>query len=109
MAGIGEALALGSAAAWAVGMILARQLGATLPPLALNLLKNALVLLALAPLALLGAAGPGRRCPPANWRSCWPAACSASPWPTPCTSARSTSSAPAAWASSATCTARWSC
>lgn len=58
MAGIGEALALGSAAAWAVGMILARQLGATLPPLALNLLKNALVLLALAPLALLGAAGP---------------------------------------------------
>ena len=37
----GEAMALGSAAAWAVGVILARQLGAHLPPLTLNLLKNA--------------------------------------------------------------------
>ncbi|SOD56189.1 Uncharacterized membrane protein [Pseudoxanthomonas wuyuanensis] len=57
-AGIGEALALGSAATWAVGMILARQLGATLPPLALNLLKNGLVLLVLVPLAMLFSAGP---------------------------------------------------
>jgi drug/metabolite transporter (DMT)-like permease len=51
--GIGEAMALGSAAAWAVGVILARQLGAHLPPLALNLLKNGLVLVVLAPVAWL--------------------------------------------------------
>lgn len=57
MVGIGEAMALGSAAAWAVGVILARQLGAHLPPLALNLLKNGLVLAMLAPVALLVHAG----------------------------------------------------
>lgn len=51
--GIGEAMALGSAAAWAVGVILARQLGVHLPPLTLNLLKNGLVLCVLAPVALL--------------------------------------------------------
>lgn len=55
--GIGEALAISSAAAWAVGVILARQLGATLPPLALNLLKNSLVLAVLAPVAVLLFAG----------------------------------------------------
>lgn len=55
--GIGEAMALGSAAAWAVGVILARQLGAHLPPLALNLLKNGLVLAVLAPVAVLMYAG----------------------------------------------------
>lgn len=55
--GIGEAMALGSAAAWAVGVILARQLGAHLPPLTLNLLKNGLVLVVLAPVALLVYAG----------------------------------------------------
>lgn len=55
--GIGEALALGSAAAWAVGVILARQLGASLPPLALNLMKNGLVLVLLAPVVLLLYAG----------------------------------------------------
>lgn len=55
--GIGEAMALGSAAAWAVGVILARQLGAHLPPLALNLLKNGLVLAVLAPVAVLVYAG----------------------------------------------------
>lgn len=55
--GIGEAMALGSAAAWAVGVILARQLGAHLPPLALNLLKNGLVLAVLAPVTLLVYAG----------------------------------------------------
>jgi len=42
--GLGELLSLMSAAAWAVGVILYRQLGATLPPLQLNLLKNLLVL-----------------------------------------------------------------
>nr|WP_298124438.1 DMT family transporter [uncultured Pseudoxanthomonas sp.] len=55
--GIGEAMALGSAAAWAVGVILARQLGAHLPPLTLNLLKNGLVLCLLAPVVLLLYAG----------------------------------------------------
>jgi len=42
--GLGELLSLLSAAAWAVGVILYRQLGASLPPLQLNLLKNMLVL-----------------------------------------------------------------
>ena len=55
--GIGEAMALGSAATWAVGVILARQLGVHLPPLALNLLKNGLVLAVLAPVALVLHAG----------------------------------------------------
>ncbi len=42
--GLGELLSLMSAATWAVGVILYRQLGATLPPLPLNLMKNVLVL-----------------------------------------------------------------
>ncbi len=42
--GLGELLSLMSAATWAVGVILYRQLGATLPPLPLNLIKNTLVL-----------------------------------------------------------------
>jgi drug/metabolite transporter (DMT)-like permease len=62
--GIGEALALASAATWAVGVILARQLGATLPPLALNLLKNGLVLSVLAPVALFVYAGQWPQLPP---------------------------------------------
>ena len=63
--GIGEAMALGSAATWAVGVILARQLGVHLPPLALNLLKNGLVLAVLAPVALVLHAGawPSLPCP----------------------------------------------
>jgi len=47
--GFGEACSLLSALAWAVGVMLYRQLGATLPPLQLNFLKNALVLLMLLP------------------------------------------------------------
>ncbi len=50
--GIGEGFAIASAAAWAMSVILARQLGAHVPPLALNLMKNGLVLLVLAPVAL---------------------------------------------------------
>jgi drug/metabolite transporter (DMT)-like permease len=42
--GIGEAFSLASAAAWAVGVILYRRLGKDMPPLALNFLKNSLVL-----------------------------------------------------------------
>lgn len=55
--GIGEGLAVASAAAWAMGIILARQLGEQVPPLALNLMKNVLVLLVLAPVALVLHAG----------------------------------------------------
>lgn len=47
--GLGELFSLLSALAWAVGVILYRQLGATLPPLQLNFLKNGLVLLMLVP------------------------------------------------------------
>jgi drug/metabolite transporter (DMT)-like permease len=50
--GIGEILSLGSAAAWAVGVIAYRQLGDRLTPLRLNFLKNTLVLGALLPLAM---------------------------------------------------------
>lgn len=42
--GLGELCSILSALAWAVGIILYRQLGATLPPLQLNFLKNLLVL-----------------------------------------------------------------
>jgi drug/metabolite transporter (DMT)-like permease len=45
----GELFALLSAAAWAVGVILYRRLGAHLAPLTLNFLKNALVLAMLVP------------------------------------------------------------
>lgn len=47
--GFGEACSLLSALAWAIGVMLYRQLGATLPPLQLNFLKNGLVLLMLLP------------------------------------------------------------
>lgn len=46
--GLGETLALLSALAWAIGVILYRKLGAYLPPLQLNFIKNSLVLLMLA-------------------------------------------------------------
>ncbi|MBU6403334.1 MAG: DMT family transporter [Pseudomonadota bacterium] len=42
--GLGEALSIGSALAWAVAVIIYKRLGETLPPLPLNLLKNLLVL-----------------------------------------------------------------
>ena len=52
--GLGELFSLLSALAWAVGVMFYRQLGNTLPPLQLNFLKNALVLLMLLPaIALL--------------------------------------------------------
>lgn len=41
--GIGELFSILSAAAWAVGVILYRRLGESLPPLQLNFLKNCLV------------------------------------------------------------------
>lgn len=50
-------MALGSAATWAFGVILARQLGRSLPPAALNLFKNGLVLVVLTPLALISTHG----------------------------------------------------
>ena len=51
--GLGEFFSLASAAAWAVGVILYRRLGETLPPLALNFLKNTLVLGMLVPVVPL--------------------------------------------------------
>lgn len=42
--GIGEALSLGCALAWAIGVIIYKRLGEDLPPLRLCLLKNAIVL-----------------------------------------------------------------
>jgi drug/metabolite transporter (DMT)-like permease len=45
--GLGELFALLSALAWAIGVVLYRRLGAYLPPLQLNFIKNALVLLLL--------------------------------------------------------------
>lgn len=47
--GLGELFSLGSAAAWAVGVILYRRLGETLPPVTLGFLKNTLVLAMLLP------------------------------------------------------------
>lgn len=51
--GIGEILSLGSAAAWAVGVIAYRRLGDRLSPLRLNFLKSTLILIAMLPLAML--------------------------------------------------------
>lgn len=50
----GEFFSLAAAVTWAVGVILYRQLGARLPPLTLNFLKNLLVLAALLPLLWAG-------------------------------------------------------
>lgn len=50
---LGELFSLLSAMAWAVGVILYRKLGTSLPPLALNFLKNCLVLGMLLPLVPL--------------------------------------------------------
>lgn len=47
--GIGELFSILSAAAWAVGVILYRRLGESLPPLQLNFLKNCLVFMMLVP------------------------------------------------------------
>lgn len=44
MPGLGEALSLGCALAWAVGVIIYKRLGEQLPPLKLCLLKNLIVL-----------------------------------------------------------------
>ncbi|MEO7199393.1 MAG: DMT family transporter, partial [Dokdonella sp.] len=51
--GLGEALSIGSALAWACGVILYKRLGESLPPQNLNLLKNLLVLAMLVPTVLL--------------------------------------------------------
>lgn len=51
--GLGELLALCSAATWALGVILYRRLGATLAPLTLNFLKNGIVLGVLLPITVI--------------------------------------------------------
>lgn len=48
-AGFGELCSILSALAWAIGVMFYRQLGATLPPLQLNFLKNLLVMAMLLP------------------------------------------------------------
>jgi drug/metabolite transporter (DMT)-like permease len=53
MAGLGEFLSIAAAATWALGVILYRKLGADLPPLLLNLLKNAIVLGLMVPTVLV--------------------------------------------------------
>jgi len=58
--GIGEACSIGSALAWAGGVITYKRLGETLAPLQLNLLKNLVVLALLAPTLLLA---PGLAAP----------------------------------------------
>lgn len=52
-AGLGELCSILSALAWAVGIMLYRQLGASLSPLRLNFLKNLLVLAMLVPAILV--------------------------------------------------------
>lgn len=52
MIGPGEAFSILSAMAWAFGVILFKRLGEKLPPLALNLRKNLLVLVVLLPMVL---------------------------------------------------------
>ena len=47
--GLGEACSILSALAWAIGIMLYRQLGASLSPLRLNFLKNLLVLAMMLP------------------------------------------------------------
>ena len=51
--GIGEACSIGSALAWAGGVIAYKRLGETLAPLQLNLLKNLIVLALLVPTLVL--------------------------------------------------------
>jgi len=51
--GLGEACSILSALAWAVGIMLYRQLGASLSPLRLNFLKNLLVLAMMVPAIVL--------------------------------------------------------
>ena len=58
--GLGEALSVGCALAWAVGVILYRRLGEHIPPLALTFVKNSLVwaMLVLSVLAVHGPSWP---------------------------------------------------
>jgi drug/metabolite transporter (DMT)-like permease len=49
---LGEILSIASALAWAIGVVLYKRLGETLPPLRLNLLKNGIVLATLVPITL---------------------------------------------------------
>jgi len=51
--GLGEALSIGSALAWAGGVVIYTRLGRTLPPLWLNLFKNLLVFAMVVPTVLL--------------------------------------------------------
>ena len=52
-AGLGELFSIGAAACWGAGVVLYKQLGERLPPVALNLYKNAIVIAAMIPTVLL--------------------------------------------------------
>ena len=51
--GLGEALSIGSAACWALGVIFYKRLGDSLSPVALNLLKNGIVVALMVPTVLI--------------------------------------------------------
>lgn len=51
--GLGEAFSIGSAACWALGVVFYRRLGDRLPPVALNLLKNYIVVALMLPTVLV--------------------------------------------------------
>ena len=48
-AGLGELYSISAAACWGLGVVFYKQLGDRLPPMALNLLKNAIVLALMLP------------------------------------------------------------
>lgn len=52
-AGLGELFSIGAAASWGAGVVLYKQLGARMPPVALNLYKNIIVTAAMIPTVLL--------------------------------------------------------
>lgn len=52
-AGLGELFSIGAAASWGAGVVLYKQLGERMPPVALNLYKNIIVIAAMIPTVLL--------------------------------------------------------
>lgn len=65
--GLGELCSLTAAATWAVGVVIYRKLGARIPPIRLNLLKNLLVLVAILPLAWVFGGAEGLHLSGSEW------------------------------------------
>lgn len=95
--GLGELFAAGCALSWAIAVILLKKSGEQLPPLALNLVKGAMVLplFAVTVVVAEGAAWPVIGW--GTWAGFWPPASLASPLATRCIFARSTVSALVRW------------